>query len=1035
MNQPSDNHPSDPVSPDPNASPSVNSRSSSQSGNGSDARDQAHDQLIDWGLRAQADTSPAPEFTDQILAAAHQQPDATCETNTPGRKSQRWSARHGAMLCLAALILLCLAGLYRFERPKPTNGLTATDTLKNQPSNTPGQPDNTSTPASVASKAPDGSTPIDPATSHATNKDRRRSNAASGHTAADLQNSESGSIEGLATEGLATEGQRDNFDDNPFKQSTARTESTSTRDILSDNASGPTDPDASEEYENQAGLSDREALRRNQNEKRIADSGDDVTVADKAETPLMLTVTPKIISEGAETPTDENLRQSVDFVEVEQVRQPANEAQSSLAGDKKIWKLPSQFGAALGPATDPLVVEESRLSGQRAIPAQKESEPSDPNESFATDPMGPGPGPGGQGLVLGRESESKHDAQVRGEAGVRLTRQPNQQSAEGQVQQQQSTRKEQLAKSLDIGLAIPQPLAGQALDEGLSSNTSHLNSVLSKQSKSISGANRETARWAVTRPSRETTTAITDRELTDANRVSLIDNDSLVQPIARESAGERYAPIHENPFVPAKGTDAVSTFSIDVDTAAYTNVRKFLRDGQLPPANAVRLEEMLNYFDYAYAGPDADSEDPFATHTEVTTCPWNRQHQLVRVAIKGREIAPDKRPLSNIVFLIDVSGSMNNADKLPLVIDGLSQMTRNLGENDRVAIVVYAGSEGLALPSTGGDQQEKILAQLQRLSAGGSTAGGAGIQLAYKVAEENFIQGATNRVILCTDGDFNVGVSNTDELERLAEAKAAETGVFLTVLGFGRGNLNDEMMERISNRGNGTYHYIDSLREARRVLVQQVSSTLVTIAKDVKIQIEFNPANVAAYRLLGYENRKLARHDFDDDTKDAGEVGAGHTVTALYEVIPNGIDLQRPDDKADAVEPLRYQSRQDATPDDKSDADPSQDAANQPPEFTEELLMLRLRYKQPDEHKSTKIEVALKKPRPEDCAFDNASQDMRFATAVAGFGMLLRNSRYKGDATFQSVRAIAENALGQDIQGYRAEMIELIDAADRLRRR
>ncbi|MGD9635364.1 MAG: von Willebrand factor type A domain-containing protein, partial [Pirellulales bacterium] len=312
------------------------------------------------------------------------------------------------------------------------------------------------------------------------------------------------------------------------------------------------------------------------------------------------------------------------------------------------------------------------------------------------------------------------------------------------------------------------------------------------------------------------------------------------------SPGDQYTRIYENPFVRAVGGEAVSTFSIDVDTASYANVRQFLRDErQLPPPDAVRIEELLNYFDYDYAPPAAGDEAPFAAHVEVAGCPWAAEHRLVRIAVKGREIERDKRPPSNLVFLVDVSGSMDEPNKLPLVVDGLRQLTRELGENDRVAIVVYASSEGLALPSTRGDQQQTILATLDRLRAGGSTAGGAGIQLAYQIAEDHFIPGGTNRVVLCTDGDFNVGVTSTAELERLVAQKAKDTKVFLSVLGFGRGNLNDAMMQTIADRGNGNHHYVDSLREARKVLVEELTGTLITIAKDVKLRVEFNPAHVA----------------------------------------------------------------------------------------------------------------------------------------------------------------------------------------------
>ncbi len=382
------------------------------------------------------------------------------------------------------------------------------------------------------------------------------------------------------------------------------------------------------------------------------------------------------------------------------------------------------------------------------------------------------------------------------------------------------------------------------------------------------------------------------------------DSNQTAEGTGPRLSGDKYTPIVENPFVKAEGGAAVSTFSIDVDTASYANVRQFLMEmNQLPPPDAVRIEELINYFQYDYAPPppiaashppapgsaggstEADSP-PFAAHVEVAGCPWNPEHRLARIAVKGREMDRDKRPQSNLVFLIDVSGSMNEPAKLPLVVYGLEQLTRELGENDHIAIVVYAGTEGLVLPSTSGSKQDTILAALAKLQAGGSTAGGAGIQLAYQIAEDNFIKGGTNRVILCTDGDFNVGVTSTADLQRMVEKKAKETGVFISTLGFGRGNLNDAMMVAISDHGNGNYHYIDNRTEARRVLVQEMTGTLVTIAKDVKIQVEFNPAQVAGYRLIGYEKRMLRTEDFNDDKKDAGEIGAGHTVTALYEIVP-----------------------------------------------------------------------------------------------------------------------------------------------------
>ena len=479
------------------------------------------------------------------------------------------------------------------------------------------------------------------------------------------------------------------------------------------------------------------------------------------------------------------------------------------------------------------------------------------------------------------------------------------------------------------------------------------------------------------------------------------------------TSGDKYTRIYENPFIVAEGEKAVSTFSIDVDTASYANVRQFLmQSGQLPPPDAVRIEELVNYFDYAYTAPTGDT--PFAAHVEVAGCPWQAEHRLVRVGIKGREIEIDNRPQSNLVFLIDVSGSMNEPAKLPLLVEGMKLLTRELGENDRVAIVVYASSEGLALPSTRGDKQDTILTALEKLRAGGSTAGGAGIELAYKIAQENFIEGGVNRVILATDGDFNVGTTSTAELERLAETNAKETGVFLTVLGFGRGNLNDAMMEAISGKGNGNYHYVDNQTEARKVLVAELTGTLVTIAKDVKIQIEFNPAQVAGYRLIGYENRMLKTEDFNDDKKDAGEIGAGHTVTAIYEIVPAGQSVDVP-----AVDPLKYQKAARPALD--------QDALEQ--DATGELLTLKLRYKQPDGDKSTKVEFPITDIGQ---SFAEASDDFKFASAVASFGMLLRHSEHQGATSYSAVEEIAQEGAGEDRHGYRAEFLQLVRQARQL---
>jgi len=470
--------------------------------------------------------------------------------------------------------------------------------------------------------------------------------------------------------------------------------------------------------------------------------------------------------------------------------------------------------------------------------------------------------------------------------------------------------------------------------------------------------------------------------------------------------GDKYDRLAENPFRAVKD-HPLSTFSIDVDTAAYANVRRFLlQENRLPPSDAVRIEEMINYFDYDYAGPKNDV--PFAEHVEVAGCPWKVGHRLVRVGLKGKEIQTEQRPQSNLVFLLDVSGSMNSPDKLPLLKKGMKLLAKQLGENDRVAIVVYASAEGLALPSTSGADRKTILAALDKLQAGGSTAGGAGIELAYRTARENFIEGGVNRVLLCTDGDFNVGTTSTGALVRTVEEKA-KSGIFLSVLGFGRGNLNDAMMENISNKGNGNYAYIDSLTEARKVLVKQMGGTLVTIAKDVKIQIDFNLTQVAAYRLIGYENRMLAAEDFNDDKKDAGEIGAGHTVTALYEVVPVGAEVDVP-----AVDPLKYQVPARAT-DDES--------------IRNQLLTLKLRYKAPDADTSKRLEFAVVDSGG---SFNKATPDFQFAAAVASFGMLLRNSKHKGAATYDAALEIATASKGPDVHGYREQLVEMVHRAQSL---
>ncbi len=463
---------------------------------------------------------------------------------------------------------------------------------------------------------------------------------------------------------------------------------------------------------------------------------------------------------------------------------------------------------------------------------------------------------------------------------------------------------------------------------------------------------------------------------------------------------ESYDRIYENTFLKVLDKP-LSTFSIDVDAASYSNIRRFLKSNTLPPKDAVRLEEMINYFTYTYKQPQGS--DPFSITTEMGRCPWNSKHHLVHVGLQGKKVAVDSLPPSNLVFLIDVSGSMNSPDKLQLLKMALIMLVKNLRKEDSIAITVYAGAAGLVLPSTSGEKQETIIAALEKLQAGGSTAGGAGIKLAYKTAKENFLSQGNNRVILATDGDFNVGASSDAEMTRLIEEKRKE-GIFLTVLGFGTGNYKDSKMEKLADKGNGNYAYIDNLLEAKKVLVNEMGGTLLTIAKDVKIQVEFNPAQVQAYRLIGYENRKLKDEDFNDDTKDAGELGAGHSVTALYEVIPVGVKMDLPD-----IDELKYQTNK----------------VKGKAKATKELLTVKFRYKEPNGSKSELIAKTLKNHLSK-----QNSENLQFSTAVAGFGMLLRDSEYKGTLTFQDVVTMAKKSKGEDEHGYRAELIKLIEQAE-----
>jgi Ca-activated chloride channel family protein len=440
-----------------------------------------------------------------------------------------------------------------------------------------------------------------------------------------------------------------------------------------------------------------------------------------------------------------------------------------------------------------------------------------------------------------------------------------------------------------------------------------------------------------------------------------------------------------------------STFSIDVDAASYTNIRRFVNEGRLPPADAVRTEEMINYFRYDY--PDPGDDDPFAVVTELGDAPWQPTHKLALIGLQGRRMSIEQLPPNNLTFLIDVSGSMDEPAKLPLVKQAFRMLVNELRPQDRVAIVVYAGAAGMVLPSTPGDQKDRILDAIGRLEAGGSTAGGAGIELAYRVARENFLSHGNNRVILATDGDFNVGVSSEGELVRLIEARRQD-GVFLTVLGFGTGNLKDSRMMQLADKGNGHYAYVDNLLEAKKVFVHELGATLYTIAKDVKIQVEFNPERVAAYRLIGYEKRLLNDADFNDDTKDAGELGAGHSVTALYEIVPAGVASNV---HTGSVDPLKYQ-RQSRTPVGSHD-----------------WLTVKLRCKAPTGTKSKLLERVVQSETA------SPSNNFVFASAVAGTGMLLRSSEHKGNLTFDRVLALARKSKGADAEGYRAEFIRLVE--------
>ncbi len=479
----------------------------------------------------------------------------------------------------------------------------------------------------------------------------------------------------------------------------------------------------------------------------------------------------------------------------------------------------------------------------------------------------------------------------------------------------------------------------------------------------------------------------------------------------KEPNTESYKNNEENGFS-SVSQNPLSTFSIDVDKASYSNVRRFLNDGQMPPKDAVRVEEMINYFNYDYQEPTG--EHPFGVTTEYGNCAWNKDHKLVLVGLQAKKIKKDSLPNSNLVFLIDVSGSMDSENKLPLLKKGLTELVKELRENDKVAIVVYAGAAGVVLPSTSGTKKDEIIAVLNKLNAGGSTAGGQGIELAYKIAKENFIKDGTNRVILCTDGDFNVGNTSDGDMQRLIE-KERESGIFLTCLGFGMGNYKDSKLETLADKGNGNYGYIDDFQEARKMLVTEFSGTLFTLAKDVKIQIEFNPNYVAAYRLVGYENRLLNEEDFDDDKKDAGEIGVGHSVTALYEIIPVDVKSDFLPKTTEKEQNLKYQN-----------SGLSAQATSQ------ELMSVKFRYKQPDKDESIKFEeVVLNEVKT------NNSENFVWTNAVAMFGMILTDSKYKKESDSDLYKWILENAPNaktKDEEGYRGEFIRLVKTAESLKK-
>lgn len=495
----------------------------------------------------------------------------------------------------------------------------------------------------------------------------------------------------------------------------------------------------------------------------------------------------------------------------------------------------------------------------------------------------------------------------------------------------------------------------------------------------------------------------------DANMASGASINYMANGYNQEFNTEAYDHIESNNFKSVK-KEPLSTLSIDVDRASYSNVRRFINDGQMPPSDAVRIEELINYFTYDYETPYGNT--PLKVTTTYTSCPWDENHNLVHIGLKSKEIDMEEAPANNLVFLLDVSGSMNNPNKLPLLKKGLSLLVNEMRPNDKVAIVVYAGAAGVVLEPTSGKHKEEILTALENLSAGGSTAGGAGIKLAYKLAKENFMDNGNNRVILATDGDFNIGASSDGEMVELIESKR-DDGIFLTVLGFGTGNLKDSKMEKLADHGNGNYAYIDNILEAKKTLVNEMGGTLITVAKDVKFQLEFNPAHVKEYRLIGYENRLLNAEDFNDDKKDAGELGAGHCVTAIYEIIPAGSSESHTD-----IDPLKYQDEH----------EPETASAS----LSDELLTVKVRYKLPKEDESTKLEIPVGAKKID---FAKTNEDVRFSVAVAAYGMVLRGSEHKGNSSYKMIMDIARGAKGEDRDGYRAAFIQMVDMTQLLDKR